>query len=201
MGLLGASTLAASATLMYAVINFAHAIVHPRKMVPNSLYSYKKLAEKYKCNTYFCRIISYVVSYKFSLILVSYLWVNPRFKGDYSALNWLQFNKFSLVWICLPYSAMMAACIYFMATDGFFSYAGFLSLEVIMISTISTFMLFLDAISVFRCKKINERDAALKAGIDYESDDDKPINTKVEKKVNKIRTKDLEVFSGDQNEK
>jgi hypothetical protein len=42
-GLLGAFTLAAAALFMYAVINFTHAIVHPRKMVPNSLYSYKAL--------------------------------------------------------------------------------------------------------------------------------------------------------------
>lgn len=161
VGLLGAFTLAAAATLMYAAINFTHAIVHPRKMVPNSLYSYKMLAENYKCNTYFCRVISYTFSFKFSLILVSYLWVQPRFKGDYSALNWMQFNKFSLVWICLPYSAMMVACVYFLVTDGFFSYAGFLSLEVIAISTISTFLMFLDAFSVFRCQKIKERDLTI----------------------------------------
>lgn len=39
-GLLGAFTLAAAAVFLYAVINFSHAIVHPRKIVPNSLYSY-----------------------------------------------------------------------------------------------------------------------------------------------------------------
>ena len=39
-GLLGAFTLAAAALFLYAVINFSHAIVHPRKIVPNSLYSY-----------------------------------------------------------------------------------------------------------------------------------------------------------------
>jgi len=172
VGLIGSFILASSATLMYAVINFAHAIVHPRKMVPNSLQSYKALALDYKCNTYFVRVISYGMSYKFSLILVSYLCVNPRFKGDYSALNWMQFNKFSLVWICLPYTAMMFACVYFMSTDGFFSYAGFLSLEVITISTTSTFMIFLDAIKVLRCQKPNAKQLAIKTGMDYEDNDD-----------------------------
>jgi len=86
----------------------------------------------------------------------------------------------------VPYTAMMFACVYFMATDGFFSYAGFISLEVITISSISFFMIFLDAIKVLRCQ-MNAKQLAVKAGIDYESDDDKP-----QKKINKIRTKDPE---------
>ena len=150
-GLLGAFTLAAAALFMYAVINFTHAIVHPRKIVPNSLYSYKALAEDYKHSTLFFRVISYVVSFKFSLILVSYLWLRPRFKGDYSKLNWMQFNKFSLIFIFLPYPTMMCACGYYLATENFFSYAGFVTIEVIFISSVSTFMMFLDAVSVIKC--------------------------------------------------
>lgn len=181
-GLLGPFSLAAASLFMYAVINFTHAIVHPRKMVPNSLYSYKVLQEDHKHSTNFCRAISYTVSFKFSLILVSYLWLRPRFKGDYSKLNWMQFNKFSLIFICLPYVTMMCACGYFLATDDFFTYAGFVTIEVIVISTTSTFMMFLDAISVIKCSAVGKggKSAAILSatgmdpGMDYESDEDKP---------------------------
>lgn len=41
IGYWGATFVAAIALLIYIVINFVHAIVHPRYIVPNSLYSYK----------------------------------------------------------------------------------------------------------------------------------------------------------------
>ena len=150
-GPLGAFMLAAAALFIYAVINFSHAIVHPRKMVPNSHNSYKALGIEYKHSTLFLQVISYIFSFKFSLILVSYFWLRPRFKGDYSKLNWMQFNKFSLIFIILPYATMMCACVYYLATDDFFTYAGFVTIEVIIISSVSTFILFLDAISIIKC--------------------------------------------------
>lgn len=88
-GFFGAFTLAAAALFMYAVINFSHAIVHPRKIVPNSHNTYKALCTEYKHSTRFMQVISYLISFKFSLILVSYFWLRPRFKGDYSKLNWM----------------------------------------------------------------------------------------------------------------
>lgn len=41
VGARGPTALAALALLTYTIVNFAHAIVHPRKIVPNSLFSYK----------------------------------------------------------------------------------------------------------------------------------------------------------------
>ena len=61
------------------------------------------------------------------------------------------FNKFSLVFICLPYTTMMGACGYFLATNDFFSYAGFVTIEVIVVSSISTFILLVDAFSLIQC--------------------------------------------------
>ena len=69
--------LAVLAIFTYSLINFSHAIIHPRKMVPNTLASYKTLISDHKCATGFHWTISYIVSFKYSLILVSYLWNQP----------------------------------------------------------------------------------------------------------------------------
>lgn len=47
---------------------------------------------------------------------------------------------------------MMFACGYFLWIDGIFSYAGFVAVEVISVSTMTTLLTFLDAISALRCR-------------------------------------------------
>lgn len=68
---------------------------------------------------------------------------------------------------------MMAACIYFLLTQGLFSYPGFICIEVIVLSSIMTVLMLLDALSVLKCRVIG-KDRMLKvaSGQDYESDDD-----------------------------
>jgi hypothetical protein len=164
------------ACIMYAIINFVHAIVHPRKIVPSSPLHYKILISDYKCSTFLFRTISYLISYKFSLILVSYFWLRPRLKGDYNVQNWKVFNRISLAFIFLPYPLMMLACIYFLMFDGFFSYPGFVALEVIVITTILMVLMLLDVLSTIRCtsKGKDKSRPAIKVntGADYESDED-----------------------------
>jgi len=69
--------LAVLALFTYFLINFSHALIHPRKMIPNVAESYKVVMEHYKWTTRFHWTISYVVSFKYSLILVSYMWNQP----------------------------------------------------------------------------------------------------------------------------
>ena len=84
----GVTALALIALGMYVMINLLHACIHSRNMLPKTQPSYKKLNYNYKFWAYTIRAISYLFSYKFSLLLVSYLWVKPRFSGDYSDSNW-----------------------------------------------------------------------------------------------------------------
>jgi uncharacterized membrane protein YciS (DUF1049 family) len=175
IGAIGPTALAAFALIIYIMINFVHACVHPRKMVPNSLFSYKQLFSKYKCSTYLLVTVSYIVSFKFSLILVSYFWLRPRLKGDYSASNWLQFNKFSFAFLVLPYPMMMVSCGYFLMTDGMFSYAGFVAVEVIAISSILAVLMMLDAVTVLKCRARTAekiKNIKVNSGDDNESDFD-----------------------------
>ena len=76
------------ACLLYMLINFIHSIIHPRKMVPRTLYSYKQLVNEYSASTWFFRLISYTISFKFSMILLSYFFNCKMFRGDYSVTNW-----------------------------------------------------------------------------------------------------------------
>lgn len=87
---------------------------------------------------------------------MSYFWLRPRLKGDYSALNWKQFNKFALAFIVLPYPLMMLACGIFLVDDGMFSYAGFVAIEVIALSSILMVLMLLDAVSVLKCKVVGK---------------------------------------------
>ena len=80
--------LAALAAMIYICINLVHAIVHPRYMVPSAQESYQKLSRDYPCGTCFARFLSYLLSFKFSLLLVSNFCGSNRLKGDYTAANW-----------------------------------------------------------------------------------------------------------------
>ena len=163
---------------MYFCINAVHAIIHPRYMVPNTLYSYKQLLSTYKCGTFIARTISYFISFKFSLILVSNFFGSARLNGDYSAMNWKQFNRFSLAFVIFPYSCMMAACGYFILTDGFWSYPGFVAGEVIVLSSLQAMLLAIDAISAIKCKTVGKSKSKkakvvkVATGAEYESDED-----------------------------
>ena len=125
------------------------------------------------------RLFSYFFSFKMSLILVSYFCMKPRFKGDYSQNNWRQFNKFSLAFLILCYPTMMFACGYFLYYDGLFSYCGFASLEVIVISSLMNMIMLLDSLSACRCRvKPNKKQIEpgnQQVNAEYESEDDKTI--------------------------
>ena len=140
-----------AAVILYIMLNLIHACVHRSRIIKNSLDSYKNLELNHKCNFVFVRVISFIVSYKFSLLLVSYLYMKPRYSGDYSKTSWFEFNKISLSFICLPYPIMMLSSCYYLYMNGIYSYTGFIAIEVICISTVSTMLLFIDAISVLRC--------------------------------------------------
>ena len=202
------SALAALACLMYVCINCVHAIIHPRYMVPNTLYSYKQLLTDYKCGTFIARAISYIVSFKFSLILVSYFFGSPRLKGDYSAMNWKQFNRFSLAFCLFPYTCMMVACGWFIMEDGFWSYPGFVAAEVISLSSIITMLLAIDAISAIKCKTVGKaktnKAIRVATGADYESDEDevnlKKQIVKAERKAKTTRHDMADAFGVDDSE-
>lgn len=74
--------------LIYAVLNLIHAIVHPRQMIPQSMSSYKAVNKNYRFSSFLIKTTSYCCSFKYSLLMVSYFCVRPRFKGDYSPANW-----------------------------------------------------------------------------------------------------------------
>jgi len=197
-----ATALAALAAMMYVCINCVHAVIHPRYMVPNTLYSYKQILTEYKCGTFIARAISYLISYKFSLILVSYFFNSPRLKGDYSAMNWKQFNRFSIAFCLGPYLCMMFSCGYFILTDGFWSYPGFVAVEVIFLSSIMTMLMLIDAISAIKCKTVGKRKTnkaiRVATGADYESDEDEMNLRKEVNKVNKQKRTEARVeFGGD----
>ena len=154
-----ATALAALGALMHVCINVVHAIIHPRYMVPVTLDSYKKIRKDYPCGSGFAMFLSYLLSFKFSLILVSNFFGSDRLKGDYSAMNWKQFNRFSLFFCLFPFTCMIAACAIFIVTDedGFWSYAGFVAAEVVCLSSIMTILLAIDAISAIKCKTVGKR--------------------------------------------
>lgn len=130
--------------------------------------------------------------------------MKPRFKGDYSQLNWKQFNRFSLAFIVLPYPTMMVACTYHLYSDGIFSYAGFVAIEVIAISTLMASLMLLDAVSALKCrmessKRMSVEPAArVAAGADYESEDEN--DGKKIMKRRRAKQNDIDEFGADENQ-
>lgn len=173
-----ATWLAAIGLATYLLVNFTHALIHPRKMVPNSSESYKRLEKTHKWGTKFHQYVSYFVSFKYSLILVSHMWSRPQYSGDYTTMNWKQFNRISFAFLFISYPLMMGSTAYYLATVGFWNYAGFAACEVIVISTNIFILMLLDTLSSVRCRTLGKRNKSAKArvasGLDYESDEDSP---------------------------
>jgi hypothetical protein len=143
--------LAIFALVVYIMINFIYACIHPRYVVPMSDITYKQLTVNHRSNTYFVYFISTVFSFKFSLILVSHLCSNPKLKGDYTQANWATYNKVGLVYLLLSFPLMISSCSIFLVNQGMFSYAGYLCLEVLILSSILAVIMLIDVIKVFRC--------------------------------------------------
>ena len=85
---------------------------------------------------------------------------------------------------------MMGSCIWFILTDGLYSYPGFVAVEVMTLSSIIAMLLAIDAISAIKCKTVGKRktNKAIKVatGADYESDEDEVNLKKKVLKSNKV---------------
>lgn len=166
----------AAAVLFSFLINFIFIGIHQRLIIPNCLTSYRRVLDEYKLVTYSILAVSYLYSYRLILLSVSNLFKKPVFAGDFSQLNQRHFNRLSLVYILLPYPTMILSITYFIYTDGIFSYAGFVGIEVVVISTVMFCMMAVDAMSSCRCNIPRERKAyqssKVTQGADYESEDE-----------------------------
>ena len=127
---------------------------------------YRQNTKNYPCSTAMCRVLSSLVSFKFSLIEISHL--TKKQQVDYNSRNWRVFNIFALIFMLIPYPVMMLACGYFVYTENIFSYTGFCAIETIAVSTLIVCLLFLDAITVIKCVDCCKRKKP-RVG-DYESD-------------------------------
>ena len=98
-----------------------------------------------------------MISFKLSLLLVSKFCNCRRFSGDYKPSNWKEYNKFIIVFVIFPYPLMLASCALFVYEDGFYSYAGFLAIEVVIVSSAMVILALLDALGNCRCGKPSKK--------------------------------------------
>lgn len=160
LGYLGYSFIGCAASVVFTLlINLVFIGIHQKLIIPNSLVSYKRVLEEHKLTSYIILALSYSVSYRFSLLSVSYLFKKSTFSGDFSQLNQRHFNRLSLVYVLISYPLMMISIAYFVYTDGIFSYAGFVSIEVVVISTVMFCMMAVDAMTGCRCNIPREKRA------------------------------------------
>jgi hypothetical protein len=84
-------------------------------------------------------------------LLVSKCCNATRFSGDYKPSNWKEYNKFVIVFVMFPYPIMLASCALFVYEDGFYSYAGFVAIELVIVTTAMVILSLLDALGNCRC--------------------------------------------------
>jgi hypothetical protein len=88
LGYQGLSFIAcAAAVLISLLINFIFIGIHQRLIIPNCLTSYRRVLDEHKLATYTLLALSYLFSYRLSLLSVSNLFKKPVFAGDFSLLN------------------------------------------------------------------------------------------------------------------
>ena len=90
---------------------------------------------------------------------------------------------------------MLFACSYHIYLDSIHSYAAYVAIEVIIITTVSSTLLLIDAMSALKCWGVPNKtrdDSRYKVEGDYESEDDDP------KKRLAKRKDQLEVMGGDE---
>jgi hypothetical protein len=99
---------------------------------------------------------------------------------------------------------MMGACAVFLVEDGFYSYPGFVAVEVCTISTTMAVMGMLDALSSIKCKTVGKaaqiRQVKVASGADYESDEDIDGKKQVSRRnrVKSVREKNKDEEFGEQ---
>lgn len=101
-------------------------------------------------------------------------------------MNWTQFNRISFSFLFISYPSMMCSCLYYLLKVGFWSYAGFAAVEVIILSTFLAVLMFLDALSSIKCRTLGKAKTTAKSvkvasGADYESDEDDHPNKRAMK--------------------
>jgi len=136
------------AIIFYGILNTVHAFIHTRKMIPETPKSYKQIMTNFKTTSLIIRLISYTVSFKFSMILISYFLLRPRLKGDYDGKQDLQFNIFILVFLLTAFPMIISACLSYLLIDVFWSYGGFAAVEVLIVTLFLASITLTDAISV-----------------------------------------------------
>lgn len=167
------------AVIGYLILNVSHAVIHTREIIPQAPRNYQRLLANYKCHTNFVRFISYTVSFKFSQILLSDFCLMPRFAGRYNHQTNKLFNIHVLSHILVPTPLMLASVVYYLMNHGFFSYPGFVAIEVIAVSALSSSLILPEALSACSSAKrpvkvesgAKADNKIFDAGIDYESED------------------------------
>ena len=139
------------AIVFYVMINWLHMCFHYWSIKPNAEVTYRNLVRKYYCTSCLVRLVSNTITYKFSIILVSYFCMSKRFRGDYSEKSWRTYNRFHLLFLTVPVPIMLFACSYHIYLDGIHSYASYVAIEVIVLTTISSTLLLIDAMSALKC--------------------------------------------------
>jgi hypothetical protein len=85
LGYLGISFIGcASAVLFSFLINFIFIGIHQRLIIPNCLTSYRRVLDEHRFATYIILAVSYLYSYRLSLLSVSNLFRKPLFAGEFS---------------------------------------------------------------------------------------------------------------------
>ena len=151
--------------------------MHIKKIIPGSSTTYQKILTRYRYNSFTVRLVSYTISFKFSLLLLSYFYLKREYRGDYGPTQIWYFNLISLIFIAVCVPLICTSTIYYLIDDTIFSYAGFAALETLVLSLLLASLMVVDAISVFKCAK-GEAPKRLKvyaapaADLDYESQDE-----------------------------
>ena len=164
---------------IHALLNIIFMIVHAKLMLKNGSAEYKQVFKNYCCTSWFLQLLSYLLNFKMSLILVSSFAARPRFSGTFNNDSWQKFNLFAVLYIGLVYMPFIVDFYIYFNTYGLRKLTSFIAGEAVVIMTVICLILLLEILSQCACSGINESDLGKRAGLLR----DKKKNTKKKRRA------------------
>jgi hypothetical protein len=140
----GDRSLSLVALFTQGLLNLVFMPVHLRLIVPTASDEYKQIMNQYKCSSYLLNGFAYILNFKMSVFLVSQFASMPRYSGTFTADNWLKFNIFAGLYICLVYLPFVADFYEYFTAYSLRTFASFVAIEAVMIMTIIALILLLN---------------------------------------------------------
>lgn len=98
-------------------------------------------------------MISFIVTFKFHHLALSYMANSSKLSGDFDSVTWRTWNAIAFTYIIVSYAPMVASCVLYLidTIDNFGEIPQYVALEVLILSTFVAILLIVGMMRICPC--------------------------------------------------